>query len=488
MSEHCRAIRGLEVVVATCIAVGLAACSPPAPPAPPAPTEPAASVTQPEGWDEELALPVPVDLNPDPRILEIELDARVADVELAPGRTAPAWTYNGTVPGPLLRAEVGDRVIVHFTNHLPEATTIHWHGLRVPNTMDGAPGHTQEPIAPGASFHYEFTLDDAGTYWYHPHFDSSAQVGWGLYGAIVVEDPADPASFGDDLVLVLSDISLDEAGALLPADNGGEFGDLFGREGSILLVNGRILPTLRARVGKPQRWRVINAARARYYNLRMPGHRLTRIGGDNGLAARSEELYSVVVVPGERADIVFTPQGAPGTEQVLQWVPVERGFGTVFNRPREPMLNIGIVDLPAVVPEPIPPELRRIEPIDVTGAAEQNIELTIVTNLDGAVVMGINGVPSWDSEPLHAQTGETQIWRISNQTDFSHPFHLHGYFFQVLDDARIPEWKDTVNVPTGSELSIAVRFDDRPGMWMFHCHILDHAESGMMGHLMVTDP
>jgi FtsP/CotA-like multicopper oxidase with cupredoxin domain len=335
------------------------------------------------------------------------------------------------------------------------------------------------------SFRYEFTVDDAGTYWYHPHINSSAQVGWGLYGPIVVLDPNDPATFGDDLVLMLSDISLAESGVALPADNGGEFGDLFGREGSVLLVNGRVQPTLGARVGKPQRWRIINAARARYYNIRMPGHRLTRLGGDNGLAARSADAYSVVIVPGERADLVFTPQGEPGTADVLQWVPVDRGFSSTFNRARETMLNIAIADLPAVVPEPIPVELRQIEPIDVAGATEHDLELTITTDFQNEVVMGINGLPSWQAEPIHAALGETQIWHVKNPTAFSHPFHLHGYFFQVQDDTRIPEWKDTVDVPYESELTLAVRFDDRPGMWMYHCHILDHAESGMMGHVMV---
>ena len=125
-------------------------------------------------------------------MLEIELEARVADVEILPGTTTPAWTYNGTVPGPMIRAKLGDRVIVHFKNSLPEATTIHWHGLRVPNDMDGAPGVTQPPIESGGEFRYEIELRDAGTYWYHPHTDSSTQVGRGLYGAFIVEDPADP--------------------------------------------------------------------------------------------------------------------------------------------------------------------------------------------------------------------------------------------------------------------------------------------------------
>jgi FtsP/CotA-like multicopper oxidase with cupredoxin domain len=272
----------------------------------------AQDVEQPDGWDEQLALRQPEDLNPAPDVLEFNLEARVANVTIAPGVTVAAWTYNGMLPGPYIHAKVGDRVIVHFKNSLPEETTIHWHGVRVPNDMDGAPGMTQQPIAPGAEFRYEFVLRDAGTFWYHPHESSSDQLGRGLYGAIVVDDPDDPKAFGDDLVLMLSDMSVDEDSKLLPKDNGGAFGDLFGREGNVLLVNGKVRPQLKARAGKPQRWRVIDAARARYYSFVLPGASFTRIGGDGGLAARSERVSRLVIVPGERADIVYTPGLARG--------------------------------------------------------------------------------------------------------------------------------------------------------------------------------
>ncbi len=443
-------------------------------------------MSQPDGWADELAMAVPTDLNSDPRVLEIEIEARVADVEILPGTTTAAWTYNGTVPGPMISAKVGDRVIVHFKNSLPEATTMHWHGLRVPNEMDGAPGVTQPPIESGGEFRYEFELRDAGTYWYHPHTDSSTQVGRGLYGAFIVDDPADPEAFGDDLVLLMSDMGLNERGELLPADSGGNFGDLFGREGAVLLVNGKVLPTLKVRNGKQQRWRVINATRARYYNLRLRNHRFMRLGGDNGLAARSQDVYNLILTPGERVDAVFTPADPPGTQNVLRWVPTERGYGSTYNRSSEQMLAIETVSEAPVIPEPIPTELRAIEPIDITAAKHRTLDLTI--EIASTVEMGVNGVPYWQAKPLEIALGDTEVWRIVNNTDFSHPFHLHGYFFQVLDESRVPEWKDTVNVPTKSEITIAVRFDERPGAWMFHCHILDHAEAGMMGHLVVRDP
>jgi FtsP/CotA-like multicopper oxidase with cupredoxin domain len=241
------------------------------------------------------------------------------------------------------------------------------------------------------------------------------------------------------------------------------------------------------REGKQQRWRIINATRARYYNVRLRNHRFMKLGGDNGLAARAVDTYGLLVVPGERADAVFTPADPPGSSNVLRWVPTERGYGSTFNRASVDMLKIETVADAAVTPEPIPMDLRHIEPIDVTGATERKVNLTIAIN-SGKVEMGMNGVPYWKSAPLEGQIGETQVWRITNNTDFSHPFHMHGYFFQVLDPDRVPEWKDTVNVPTKSELAIAVHFDERPGTWMFHCHILDHAEAGMMGHFVVRDP
>mgnify|MGYP003388490888 CR=1 FL=1 len=176
----------------------------------------------------------------------------------------------------------------------------------------------------------------------------------------------------------------------------------------------------------------------------------------------------------------------PGTEDWFKWYPTDRGYGSTFNRFSENMMHINTSNEPAVLPEEIPVALRQIEAIDITDAKELLIDLTVKFPDDQTVEMGINGVPYWDSSPIEVQLGETHIWNVRNNTEFNHPFHLHGYFFQVLDDNRILEWKDSVDIPVETELKLAVRFDERPGTWMYHCHILDHAEVGMMGNIRVS--
>jgi len=455
-----------------------AGCAPDATRMPPA---------QPAGWDDGIRLPDAVDLNPDPAVVEINLEARPASFSLVPGGPTPMLTYDGLVPGPMIRARVGDRVVVHFTNALAEETTIHWHGLRVPAAMDGMPGHSQPPTPPGGAFLYDFVVPDASTFWYHPHMNSAVQEGNGMYGAFIVDDPTEPAGLGDEVVMVLSDIDLKEDGSLQPADGGGDLGTLFGREGNVLLVNGKVKPTFKARPGLRQRWRIINAAKSRYFQIALDGHSFTRIGGDGGLLTSPVEVSRPVLTPGERADLLVVPEGEPGAELVVRWIPFDRGFGSTFNRPTEDLFTVRLEGTRAETPAL--PELRRqIAPLSTAGATPITLSLDQVSTTP--FKLGVNGVAFEDSEPIMADVGETQVWTVSNTIDFAHPFHLHGFFFQVLSPVG-PfdplEWKDTVNVPVGGTVQIAVRYDDRPGMWMFHCHILDHAEAGMMGSLMVME-
>src|SRR6185369_7368815 len=297
---------------------------------------------QPDGWDKDVRLAEAPDRNPDPHVVEVDLDARVAPADIAPDQHVEAWTYNGGLPGPLIRARAGDRLVVHFSNHLPEATTVHWHGIRVPIQMDGVPDVSQPPVPAGGTFTYDFVVPDAGLYWYHPHVMSAAQVGFGLYGALLVEDPATPVAVADETVLVLSDIGLDGTGGFEPPDSGGTTGMAFGREGNHLLVNGREHPRLVVRAGAPQRWRVVNAAKSRFFHLELEGQTFTRIGGDGGLLEYPVSLEALVLAPGERADVIVAPAGAPGSEIVVRAYPFNRGFGSVEYRAVEDLMTISI--------------------------------------------------------------------------------------------------------------------------------------------------
>jgi FtsP/CotA-like multicopper oxidase with cupredoxin domain len=439
------------------------------------------------GWSDALRAPAAEDASPDPFVFETFLEAYPASVEILPGKRTEVWSYDGGVPGPEIRVERGTRVIVHFTNKLPEPTTIHWHGLRIPSSMDGAPGTGQPEVEPGQTFTYDFVVPDAGTFWYHPHVASAAQVGFGLYGALVVEDPEEPPDLGDELTLVLSDMSIEEDGSLQPRDVSGDLATLFGREGFTILVNGEQNPVVESRAGRRQRWRLINAARSRYFQLGLAGHRFTRFGGDGGLIERPVESDTLVLAPGERNEVIVTPSGPAGTELPVRWIPYAHGYGTTLGRSEETIFRLRITDAEPHIDAPLPPLSRIIEPIDTSLAPVTTLQLTRNDGTDGQFALGINGVPAWEAQPLMAAVGDTQVWQVQNTIDFAHPFHLHGFFFQVLEvngvAPAVREWKDTADVPVAATLSLAVRFDDRPGMWMFHCHILDHADAGMMGML-----
>ncbi len=458
------------------------------------PKLPEGDLSQPEGWDAQVKLQDAVDHDPSPNVIEVHLEAKPTMLELRPGVMTEVWTYNGTLPGPTIRARVGDEVVVKFRNSLPEATTIHWHGLRVPAAQDGTE-HTQPPIEPGDTWEYRFTVPDSGTFWYHPHIRSSAQVGAGLYGAFVVEpregseEHALEGALGDDLLMVLSDVSLEEDGSLSPADKHGFFGSYFGREGELVMVNGRPMPTVKMRLGVPQRWRLVNAARARYFRFNVPGQSLVRLGGDGGLAERPVPVNEVTIAPGERVELYLLPQ-AEVVPQAPVTVTVPLLDANRFHLPAEAepgeLMRVELVAEKAGWGAPsLPERFGEIPVIDTTGARVQLVEFMEKSDPDGAV-LGINGRTDGHLM-LTASANTVEVWELTNTTPYDHPFHLHGFFFQVLDvDGKAPElreWRDTVNLVPGRKVRIAIPFDDRVGMWMFHCHILDHADIGMMAML-----
>ena len=452
------------------------------------PVQAAAQSLAPQGWADGLKLNELPDLNPDPRIVEINLVTRLADVEVAPGKRVRAWTYNGGLPGPLIKTRVGDRLIVHFSNELEQPTTVHWHGVRVPIEMDGVPDISQPEVKKGESFTYDFVVRDAGLYWYHPHVMSAAQVGFGLYGPLLVEDPNDGVGVDDQLTLVLSDIGFNTKGELESADSGGSAGMVFGREGNYVLANGRQHPVLKARPGAPQRWRIVNAAKSRFFYLDLDGQEFTVIGVDGGIQERPTKTDILLVTAGERVDVIVTPKGKPGAPLPLRAMLYNRGYGSVEYRSVEEVLTIEFTNEPAVTATPVT-VTRSFDVPSTAGATPVDMILTLPPMQNNQSEFRINGVPFWKAKPFLAKLGEKQVWTVKNDSDWDHPFHLHGFFFHVLDDNGDPvrplALKDTVNVPMKTTVRLLVHFDERPGEWMIHCHILDHAEGGLMGTVLV---
>jgi FtsP/CotA-like multicopper oxidase with cupredoxin domain len=436
---------------------------------------------------------VPPRAAPALRTVELTLVAAPARLELRAGDSTDAFAYNDRVPGPTLELREGDSVVVHFRNQLPEPSTIHWHGLHLPFVSDGSPFH---PVPPGGRHDYVFTIrrGAAGTYWYHPHphHRTGHQVAKGLYGAIVVraaDDPL-PASL-TERVLLLSDNRFRDDGAIdfpAPGTPAARIDAENGREGDVLFVSGAVLPTYAIRSGEMQRWRVINASAARVYRLALDDHVLLHVGSDGGLFERPVEVRELVLGVGERAELLVRGTGAPGARAVLRALPYDRYVPQTrpagWNVPRAlATLQYGPEPPVTLASSVAPPEvLRRVPALDTTRVTARR---TMV--LTQHLINGRSMDPA--RVDVRARIGATEIWEVENLVGMDHPFHLHGYQFQVLSRNGVPEpqpaWKDVVNVPRHESARFVVRYDRHPGKWMFHCHILDHEDHGMMGVLEV---
>ena len=449
----------------------------------------AAQSLQPEAWDAGVRLAEIADVNPDPKIVEVTLEARVSALEVVPGLRTDVWTYNGGLPGPLIRARRGDRVIVHFSNSLPQPTTVHWHGVQVPIEMDGVPGVSQPAVEPGGAFKYDFVVPDAGLFWYHPHVMSAAQVGFGLYGPLLVTDPDDPVKVADELVIVLSDMAIDDNGKQHPADSGGLLGALLGREGNHVLVNGKVRPRVTVRDGALQRWRIVNAAKSRYFELVLgDGQPFELIGVDGGHMEYSVKRWTIVLGPGERADVLVAPR-LGGQNVTLITNPFNRGYGSTEYRSAEDLIVFEPARMPSVPQAELPKVTRNIPAMSAKGATPIALDL-VMTKANGISGFALEGGPFWRNSSVRAAVGDKQLWTITNKAIWAHPIHLHGFFFQEVDEKGVPlsprAWKDTIHVPVDATKRFLVTFDRR-GSWMFHCHILDHAEAGLMSTVDVGE-
>jgi FtsP/CotA-like multicopper oxidase with cupredoxin domain len=425
-------------------------------------------------------------------IRDYRLTAKSATVNLT-GDGHPntaVWAYDGTVPGPELRVRQGDPVRIVVSNRLGEDTTVHWHGIRLPNAMDGVPGLTQKSIRPGESFTYEFTPPDAGTFWYHPHADSLQQLGRGLAGALIVEE-REPVAVDRDLLWIIEDWRLDNDGRIAPGFGNRMEAGMSGRIGNTVTINGRVPELFTAKAGERVRLRLINAALARIIGLRFEGHKPVVVAYD-GQPCDPHPLEDgrLVLGPAMRADLIIDMAGKPGqTYRVIDDFYPDLTYKLVdFVYASEKPIRDPRDRSPKLPANPLPePDL----------AAAERHEIALQGGMMGDMgMMGMGGA-TWamngmsmtgdgqpDMPPLFTlKRGQSCVLALRNETAWWHPMHLHGHSFRVISRNGkanpIREWRDTVLIPARESAEIAF-VADNPGDWMFHCHVTDHQEAGMM--------
>lgn len=438
---------------------------------------------------------------------EFALETAPAEARIAPS-PAPAtriWAFNGALPGPELRVRQGERLRVTITNTLDQPTTVHWHGIRLPNAMDGVPHLTQAPIAPGGKFVYEFDVPDAGTFWYHPHFRSSEQVGRGLYGPLIVEE-REPPRVDRDIAWVLDDWRLTRDAQI--SDDFGQFHDIThaGRIGNTVTINGAIPETFKVRRGERIRLRLINAANARNFALDLGAHAPVIVALDGQPVTPHVPADGLVTLgPAMRADLILDMMEPAGSRTTV----IDR-----FYQGRDYRLIDFVYDEQPLRDEPPgwPLELpaNALTEPDIANATRHEVTFSggMMSGMRGAQVRGewtdmrtmmraglawaINGVAAHGHvmEPMVTlQRGTTHILAMRNDTAFPHPIHLHGHHFRVIsrngEPVRHTPWRDTVLMAPEDRVEVAF-VANNPGVWMFHCHIPEHMEAGMMGVVRVT--
>jgi len=447
----------------------------------------------------------------EPASKEYRLAARTATVNLTGGGTmdTAVWAYEGTVPGPELRVRRGQPVRITVVNKLGEDTTVHWHGIRLPNAMDGVPGLTQKPIRPGESFVYEFTPPDAGTFWYHPHADTLQQLGHGLAGALIVEEAEPVPGIDRDLLWFIEDWRLDDKGRIAGGFGNRMEAGMSGRIGNTVTINGRVPNAVPVGTGERVRLRLVNATLARIVGLRFDGHNPVVVAYDGQpCEPHSPEGGRVVLGPAMRADLIIDMTGKPGQSyRVIDdfYQDLAYKFVDLAYDPGKSARELRS-DPPARLPDnPLPePDLATAErhEIALQGGMMGGMGMMGGGMMGGMGMMSHDGA-TWamngmsmtgDGHPkmpplFTIQHGKTCVLALRNDTAWWHPMHLHGHSFRVVSRNGKPtprrEWRDTVLVPPRESADLAF-VADHPGDWMFHCHVTDHQEAGMMGVIRIT--
>jgi len=447
-------------------------------------------------------LPVPELINASQLGNVVKLRAAPGRHEFYKGKPARTFGYSAPILGPVLRFRRGDRVQMIVENALDTPTTVHWHGLLVPGDCDGGP---QQVIGPGDTWHPTRGIDQpATTLWYHPHphHETARQVYLGLAGLIIIDDGSSlglPQEFGvDDLPIIIQDRSFGSDGSL--DYDTSELSTIYGLRGDTIIVNGVIAPVARVPAGWV-RLRLLNGANAQNFELRFRDQRtFYAIGSDGGFLAQPVAMKVLRISPAERFEVLvdFSDRKAvvleTGPDRVMgifgqisdfdsdQYVPVMRF---------EPIARAAAVTrLPQQLAEPAAVNakdaVQRRQFVLNNGVCGQKMRMS--GQSDMPALIGING-RTHDPNRIDVETrlGTTEIWEIVS-VGMPHPFHVHGAMFRALSldgappPAHLAGWKDTVLVEDKAEL--VVRFTQpatREHPFMYHCHILEHEDAGMMG-------
>lgn len=422
-----------------------------------------------------------------------DLELQTGESELLPGTRTETWGINGPYLGPTLRLSQGDRVRMEVSNGLPALTTVHWHGMHLPAAADGNP---HQPISQGETWRPSWTIEQpAATLWYHPHPhpDNEDQIYRGVAGMFILDDPTSdalplPATYGvDDVPVIIQDKKLDDDGALDfstgPISPTGILGD-------DILVNGTHDPHLDV-TAELTRLRLLNASSARVYDVGLAdGRGFDRIAADGGLLEAPVHVERLLLSSGERAEVVVRME--PGERVVLRSFEPDLGVGFWESRFAGGDDSFDLLELRGARPlEPSPPLPQTLVPVERVDAsavtARRSFELTGQGSINGKE-MAIERI---DVETV---PGAVELWEVENGSGTPHNFHVHDVRFQVVGGAdRAPwlrGWKDTVYVPPGESVSFLVRFGeyaDPEVPYMFHCHVLQHQDRGMMGQFLVAE-
>ncbi|MGW5929050.1 multicopper oxidase family protein [Streptomyces anulatus] len=453
-------------------------------------------------------------------VRKVSLTATRARLDLGGGRTVASWAYGDRLPGHEVRVTAGDTLALTLANHLPDATSLHWHGLALRNDMDGVPGLTQRDIAPGADFAYRFAVPHPGTYWFHPH--SGVQQDRGLYAPLIVEDPKEPLAYDKEWVVVLDDwvdgVDGSTPDAVLQELSGGMGGGmdhgahtmsgekdaegdgpsrmmmgatselLGGDAGDVAyphyLVNGRVPQdpaSFSARPGDRIRLRIINAGGDTAFRVALGGHRMT-VTHTDGFPVRHTTGDALLLGMGERYDVLVTagdgvfPLTAlaegkkAGKKEASALAVLRTGSGAApaaSVRPKE--LDGKLVEAGRLAPDPS------------VALPARAPDRTIRMRLTGGMAKydwAFDGKPYSAKHRRPVEAGERVRLVFDNGTSMWHPLHLHGHTFALGGNAAGARKDTAIVLP---HRSLTVEFDaDNPGLWMVHCHNVYHAEAGMM--------